>query len=243
MKHDDLADVRPLGVRIQISDGVHGMWMGKELAEIRNYGVPWTNETILNYFEDLVKFHDAWCESITAVLLPDIASELQALDLDNETFSKWKLVRTYVESAYTKYEDRSLLSILETLGVTPALWIQACTTGGVPKCFKVSDDFIDELEHYYMSRDKVVWVEMGKHFGLSAHIVSNLSRVFFARHKAKYGDLVGQRKYARELLNDLSLCTDETPTHIAKEVFDRTGVEFHISAVTKIRARSKQEGK
>jgi hypothetical protein len=54
MEHDDLADVKPLGVRIQISDGVHGMWMGKELAELRNYGVPWTNETILNYFEDLV---------------------------------------------------------------------------------------------------------------------------------------------------------------------------------------------
>jgi hypothetical protein len=54
---------------------------------------------------------------------------------------------------------------------------------------------------------------------------------------------MGQRKSARELLNDLALCTDETPTHVAKEVFDRTGVEFHISAVTKIRARSKQGGK
>jgi hypothetical protein len=50
MKHDDLADVKPLGVRIQISDGVHGMWMGRQLCEVRGYGVPWTTNKMLDYF-------------------------------------------------------------------------------------------------------------------------------------------------------------------------------------------------
>jgi hypothetical protein len=84
-----------------------------------------------------------------------------------------------------------------------------------------------------------VWVEIGKHFGISAHIAKNVCKVFEKRHVAKYGDLQGQRKYARELLNDLSLSTDETPTHVTKEVFDRTGVRFDLSAVTKIRKRKR----
>lgn len=50
--------------------------------------------------------------------------------------------------------------------------------------------------------------------------------------------MAGKRKYARELLNDLALYTTDTPTTITKEVFDRTGVEFDLSAVTKIRKRN-----
>ena len=239
MKHDDLADVKPLGVRIEISDGVHGMWMGRQLCEVRGYGVPWTTETMLNYFEDLCKFYDIWAESMSQVSLPNSVSELQALDLDGDTFNKWKMIRAYVEGAYNKFPNESLMSILGRLSVSPTQYLQACTTGGLPKCFEVSDDFINEIEAYYLSQEKNVWVRMSEHFGISAHIVKNICRVFRKRHIAKYGDVVGARVYARELLNDLALCTDETPTNICKEVFDRSGVEFDLSAVTKIRKRKR----
>lgn len=239
MKHDDLADVKPLGVRIQISDGVHGMWMGRQLCEVRGYSAPWTNNKILDYFQDLCTFYDAWSESISHVALPDAMSELQALDLEGDTFNKWKLIRAYVEGAYSKFPNESLLSIMVALGITPTQYLQACTTGGLPKCFEATPDFISRLEEYYLSHEKIVWVEIGKEFGITAHIAKNICRVFDKRHVAKYGDLAGQRKYARELLNDLSLCTDETPTHITKEVFDRTGVRFDLSAVTKIRKRKR----
>lgn len=56
MKHDDLADVKPLGVQIQISDGVHGMWMGRQLCEVRGYSAPWTNDKILDYFKIYASF-------------------------------------------------------------------------------------------------------------------------------------------------------------------------------------------
>lgn len=239
MKHDDLADVKPLGVRIQISDGVHGMWMGRQLCEVRGYGVPWTNEKMLDYFQDLCKFYDAWSESISHIGLPDAASELQALDLAGDTFNKWKLIRAYVEGAYSKFPNESLNSIMVALGITPTQYLQACTTGGLPKCFEVTAEFIDRLEEYYLSHEKIVWVDVAKHFGISAHIIKNLCRVFNKRHITKYGDIAGQRKYARELLQDLALCTNETPTNITKEVSDRTGVQFDLSSVTKIRKRKR----
>jgi len=239
MKHDDLADVKPLGVQIQISDGVHGMWMGRQLCEVRGYSAPWTNDKILDYFQDLCKFYDAWSESISHVALPDVVSELQALDLEGDTFNRWKLIRAYVQGAYDKFPNESLVSIMDALGITPTQYLQACTTGGLPKCFEVTPDFLVRLEEYYLSHEKIVWVEIGKHFGISAHIAKNVCKVFEKRHVAKYGDLQGQRKYARELLNDLALSTDETPTHVTKEVFDRTGVRFDLSAVTKIRKRKR----
>ena len=234
-----LCDVRTLNVNIQISDGVHGMWMGRELADIRDYGCPWTNETILNYFEDLTKFHDKWCESIKAVHLPDLASQLQALDLDNETFSKWKIVREYVQEAYNKYRDLDLVQVLDALCISPQLWLQACTTGGFPKWFDVDCSFIHDLEKYCMDREQPVWVEMGKTLGITAQIAQNLARTFELRHKAKFGDIAGTRQQATEMLKLMALQTTDTPTAICNDVFDRTGVRFAISAVSKIRRRAK----
>ena len=238
MDYDDLADVKPLGVRIEISDGVHGMWMGRQLCEVRGYGVPWTTETMLDYFQDLCKFYDAWSESISHIALPETMSELQALDLAGETFNKWKSIRVHVQGAYDKFSDESLSSILDALGITPTQYLQACTTGGMPKCFEATSDFVKELEEYYLSHEKIVWTVIGKNYGIKPNVAKNICKVFDKRHIAKYGDMAGKRKYARELLNDLALYTNDTPTTITKEVFDRTGVEFDLSAVTKIRKRN-----
>jgi len=237
MNLDDLSDVKPLGVRIRISDGVHGMWMGRQLCEVRGYCAPWTNEKILDYFTDLCKFYDAWSESASHALLPDTVADLQALELEGDTFNRWKLIRSYVEGAYNKYVDESLLSIMKMLGVSPTLWMQACTTGGLPKCFEASDDFVDGLENYYMSHEKIVWKQLGEHFGLKPKMMKNLCRIFEKRHMVKYGYKTLDRRVAKKILNEMALTTNLTPTQICNEVFRRTEVRFHISAVTKIRRR------
>ena len=239
---DCLCDVHVLNVTTQISDGVHGMWMGRELAEIRDYGTPWTTQTMLNYFEDLVKFHDAWCESVNKVLLPDLASQLQSLDLENETFSKWKIVREYVQSAYNKYDELPLAEILESLCVSPQLWVSACTTGGFPKSYgDVDYGLINDLEQYCLSHENLVWTEMGSVLRIGANSAQTLAKVFVERHKTKWGDINGTRGRAKELMYDLSLHTDIGPTALCNYVFDTTGVRFNISNVTKIRKRNRDK--
>jgi len=239
MNVDDLSDVKPLGVRIQIDDGVHGMWMGRQLCEVRGYCAPWTDEKILDYFQDLCKFYDAWSESASNAVLPDVVSDLQALELEGDTFNRWKLIRSYVEGAYNKYLTESLPSIMKMLGVSPTLWLQACTTGGLPKCFEATTEFVAELETYYMSHEDVVWKHMGEHFGLHPKMMKNLCRVFEKRHMVKYGYKALDRKVAKKILKELALTTSMTPTAICDEVFKRTEVRFHLSAVTKIRKRNR----
>lgn len=52
----------PATSSINITDGVHGMWMGKQLCEIQGYNAPWTDGKILDYFTDLCTFYDRWAE-------------------------------------------------------------------------------------------------------------------------------------------------------------------------------------
>lgn len=47
---------------INITDGVHGMWMGAELCNTRGYDYPWTPTKILDYFTDMCTFYDRWAE-------------------------------------------------------------------------------------------------------------------------------------------------------------------------------------
>jgi hypothetical protein len=63
VEHEDecLCDVivnqpTPIGV----FDGVHGMWMGAKLCEVRDYNAPWTTDNMLSYFADMCTFYDRW---------------------------------------------------------------------------------------------------------------------------------------------------------------------------------------
>lgn len=47
---------------IAVCDAVDEMWMGRQLCEVRGYGYPWTDENILNYFQDMCTFYDRWSE-------------------------------------------------------------------------------------------------------------------------------------------------------------------------------------
>jgi len=45
---------------IRVPDAVDEMWMGAQVCEIRNYGRPWSTDSMLNYFADLCLFYDRW---------------------------------------------------------------------------------------------------------------------------------------------------------------------------------------
>lgn len=45
---------------IAVGDGVHEMWMGKELCNIQGYNAPWTTDKMLDYFTDMCTFYDRW---------------------------------------------------------------------------------------------------------------------------------------------------------------------------------------
>lgn len=47
---------------IVVTDAVNDMWMGAEVCKVRGYGIPWTPDTMLEYFSDLCTFYDRWSE-------------------------------------------------------------------------------------------------------------------------------------------------------------------------------------
>lgn len=60
--HDEecLCDVVVLTPTGWVSDAVQDMWMGVEIASLRNYNGDWTDETIISYLQDLVYAKDNW---------------------------------------------------------------------------------------------------------------------------------------------------------------------------------------
>lgn len=60
--HDEtcLCDVVVTTPTPYIKDAVRDMWLGLEIVELRGYDNYWTDETILNYLQDLVYAKDNW---------------------------------------------------------------------------------------------------------------------------------------------------------------------------------------
>jgi len=115
-----LCDVRLLGVQVD-PDAIAGMWMGKRMAEVRDYDLTDRNH-IVDWLSDLVSFHDEF--KINNV--PEI-QDIPMLGRDPNPVSYWKQVRDTVTMMVANYPIDSVLVALDHIGVSLDDFIEAMT--------------------------------------------------------------------------------------------------------------------
>lgn len=126
--HTCLCDVvidKPTPIRIK--DAVHEMWMGPQLCDIRDYGVPWKDEDILNYLQDLLKGHDAW--TLANASLPD-ENDPSNDRWDGRQNNRMKYIRSVMRQTLSMNDPKpKVADILHSLGFTAEEFTTAISTG------------------------------------------------------------------------------------------------------------------
>lgn len=75
-------------------NAVQELGMGPQIAELRGYGIPWTDETILDFLCDVQKFWDAWHERLENGNYSQL-SDVPPLVFEStvKDFQRWGMVR------------------------------------------------------------------------------------------------------------------------------------------------------
>lgn len=206
-----------------IRDGVADLFMGSRVCEIQNYGVPWTNESMLDYFTDMVTYWDALHaeQELYAVLGTDVV-----IDATEPTFTRWGKVRDAIQSCMDK-KGVTLSGVIRHLGLDAQEAMDALTANRGSK--EWTFERIDELERLIklgVSR-KVIAEQLDIPFGN----VRGLAHLF----KSKENETA--KAQARKLLNELCL-TDYNAATIMNIIVTETGIQYTPSAITKRRTRT-----
>jgi hypothetical protein len=115
-----LCDVRLLGVQVD-PDAITGMWMGKRIAEVRDYDLT-DPKHIVEWLSDLVSFHDEFKTSH----VPEI-EDIPMLGRDPNPACYWKQIRDTVTMMVANYPVGSVLVALDHIGVSLDDFIVAMT--------------------------------------------------------------------------------------------------------------------
>lgn len=215
-----------------IKDGVRDMWMGKELCDLRGYGVPWTRETLINYLTDLETFYDAYHyskHSLTGESLYEM--ELLVFKDDDSPFVRWSTVREAVQYAMDKF-DNSLVEIMDYYELSPQFLMDSLTTnksGGVWDEGKVA-----KLDELFMA-DNLNYRDVARYMGLTIHTVNGLRKYWKVRRER----LKGGDKPAQKMLHKLAKETTLTSQEIVDIVQREFGKLYRTVAVNKIRSRQR----
>lgn len=217
-------------------DAVAEMWMGKELCELKDYGVPWDNESILNYLSDLKTFYDEFHNNPITLELPKEQIDIVPLVKEyREQNAQWNLrVRNAVQYHMDNHNE-SICSILESLGLTPQIFIDSATAynGGEWDWERLA--LLDKMfsEHVF------VLTRISNTVGCNIDVVKGLKKYWVPRRMRQ-----GQgNNPARQLLGKLSVdpeCAHMSTRDICIIVEREYGVHYTNSAVSKIRNRTKR---
>lgn len=217
-----------------LRDGVQDMWMGRQLAALKDYGRPWTNESILNYLTDLETFYDAFHEQPTYNIGAIALCEVPVLDLPDDIPlpARWKLIRDSVQFCIDSFSE-PLVVIVRHLDVTPQDVVDAMTTckGG---------DGWDENRLFLlddmMSAETVNYANIAETMDLPIGVVRGLRKYWEHR---RFKTWQGASNPAQAMFHELCRNTNMGPTEIVALVKERHGVEYHRASVSKYRSRLK----
>ncbi len=212
-------------------DAVQELGMGAQIAELRDYGIPWTDETILDFLCDVQKFWDAWNDRLAngdyrqLVDVPPLRFESSI-----KNFHKWAEVREAVLFCMNRFGE-SLVTILDHLGVSADLFMASATQNKVGVGWRMSE--MRDLDEAMM-RPNLVMTEVAEIFSLSPRTVEGLRKYWDERRKRlEYGGDNPARMYMQQLCRD----TDLPPTRIVEMVYESHGVKYARSSITKCRER------
>lgn len=213
-----------------IKDGVRDLWMGKELCDLKGYGVPWTRESILDYLVDLETFYDAYHYSKHS-LSGESLYEMEPLEFkdDDSPFVRWGQVREVVQYAMDKFND-SLVDIMNYYELSPELLMDSLTTG---KSGIVWDEtLVGKLDELFMA-DNLNYRDIARQLNLTVAMVNGIKKYWTVRRER----LKGGDKPAQNLLHKLAKETDMSPRDIVERVQIEFGKEYKPTVVNKIRSR------
>lgn len=216
-----------------IKDGVRDLWMGKEICDIKGYGVPWTRESILDYLVDLETFYDAYHYS-KHKFMGDSLWETEPINFKNEdsTFVHWQQVREVVQYAMDKFQD-CLTDIMEYYELEPQFLMDSLTTGKAGDGWDTAK--VAELD-YLMMQPNINFRSVAKQIGLSIDTVNGLRKYWIDRRER----LVGGDKPARARLHYLAKNTELPANDIVNIVIQEYGVTYSRAAVNKVRERHRK---
>lgn len=233
----DVVITNPLPpIHESIRDGVRDLWMGREICELRGYGVPWSRQTILDYLTDLETFYDAYHYSKHSLLGESLA-EMEPLVFKDEDspFVRWGMVREVVQYAMDKFGE-SLVEIMDYYELSPQFLMDSLTTnksGG-----KWDRDKVARLDALFMA-DNLNYRDIARYMSLSNATVNGLRKYWSARRER----LKGGDKPAQRMLHRLAKETDMSPQDIVDTVHKEFGKLYKPTAVHKIRSRQRGKGK
>jgi hypothetical protein len=213
-----------------LKDGVQDMWFGREVCDMRGYSAPWTEESILNYFEDLEKFYDAFHYQQPSGGIVNSLNDMDSFQHERlPLFAQWSWVRDAVQYGMDRF-DNSLQEIIVALNIEPQLLIDALTTG------KAGIDWdyqsIDLLDKCFMEGN-LNFADIGRTMNLATGTVRGLYKYWDKRRKR----LVGSDNPARDRMHWLCRNTELSPREIVDIVHQEHGFLYARSSVSKCRQR------
>jgi len=218
---------------INIKDGVADMWMGREMCDIRGYGVPWLDMDIVDYFTDLLRGHDAWIDS----KIPNAIAEQQESPEFNDQNSVygWQQIRNSVRSALSGIDPKPpVMVVLQALGYTAEEFTAASSTGK----FTMDMDALVKFESRVLAGVDS-FARLGREFGTTAETVSTLFKYWNVPVGSKYRNIKGT-KDQRARLKELVL-EGHMPKTISAILFSEFGCDLSRHAISKAKSRILQQ--
>lgn len=217
-------------VDVSVNDAVNNMWMGARICDIKDYGAPWSDGSMLDYFQDLLTLHDAW------------TVRREFVDVDALTFPegmdiilRWKLIRDEVERLITEL-DAPLVQILSRLNVTIDDFLSAASTNKIT--VSITEESMNVLEQRLMN-PKQNMDAIASDVGVSLNIVRSLSKYYRGRRQRVHGD----SRPASSMLKVMSTSVNDdgvytyTSSEIMLALKEKFGIEYSRSAISHTRKR------
>jgi hypothetical protein len=216
-----------------IKDGVSDMWFGREVCDMRGYSAPWTDETILAYFEDLTKFYDAFHYQQPHGGVVSSIEDCDKYQHDGlPLFAQWSWIRETVQYVMDRF-DNSLCETIKVLNIDPQNLIDALTTGKAGTDWDY--EMIDRLDKSFME-STISLADIARTNNLSTGTVRGLSKYWEKRRKR----LLGSDNPARDRMHWLCRNTELTPREIVDIVYREHGFLYAKSSISKCRSRIKR---
>lgn len=215
-------------------NGVHDMWMGRELCELKGYGVPWTRQTILDYLVDLETFYDAYHYAKHS-LQGESLLEMEPIEINNNDspFVQWGQVREVVQYAMDKFND-SLVEIMNYHELDPQFLMDSLTTGKAGDGW--TQERIAELDQLFMG-DNLNYREIARQLNLTVALVNGIRKYWVERRER----LKGGDKPAQKMLHQLAKETELTSREIVDIVHKEFGKQYSPTVVNKVRERHRKK--
>lgn len=220
-----------------LKHGVASLFMGPELCELRGYGIPWTNKTLLDFFVDLEKFYDAFHEgSLIGKKIQTLADIVPLEFTDEPLWKQWAVIRETVRYCLNVF-DVPLTEIIHYLGVNAAELMDALTMSKNDKNW--DDPRLEKLESALMA-ETVNYAQVARDLCLTKDSVYGLSELYETRRTRLVG--VDETNPARAYLHELC----RTTTMMNKEIVALVNAKYPTAkyssgAVSKYRSRIRKQ--